>query len=183
MSARQALDLLDRVLDVAQAAGRDGSLIEARLVRALAHHANGDADPAAADLAAALAAGVPAGYCRLFLDEGQPMAELLEQARPRRGARRTGARRAPAGRRTAGPSAAATRRARASEEGLSERELEVLRLLATELSGPEIARRLFVSVNTLRTHTKHIFTKLDVNTRRAAVHRAHGPRPALTVLI
>ena len=59
-----------------------------------------------------------------------------------------------------------------SEEGLSDRELEVLRLLATELSGPEIARRLFVSVNTLRTHTKHIFTKLDVNTRRAAVRRA-----------
>ena len=60
----------------------------------------------------------------------------------------------------------------ASEDGLSERELEVLRLLATELSGPEIARQLFVSVNTLRTHTKHIFTKLDVNTRRAAVRRA-----------
>ena len=47
-----------------------------------------------------------------------------------------------------------------------------LRLLATELSGPEIARQLFVSVNTLRTHTKHIFTKLDVTTRRAAVRRA-----------
>lgn len=52
------------------------------------------------------------------------------------------------------------------------RELEVLRLLATELSGPEIARQLFVSVNTLRTHTKHIFTKLDVTTRAAAVRRA-----------
>ena len=63
-------------------------------------------------------------------------------------------------------------RSRATEEGLSERELEVLRLLATELTGPEIARQLFVSVNTLRTHTKHIFTKLDVNTRRAAVRRA-----------
>ena len=61
----------------------------------------------------------------------------------------------------------------AAEEGLSERELEVLRLLATELSGPEIARQLFVSVNTLRTHTKHIFAKLDVNTRRAAVRRAN----------
>ena len=57
---------------------------------------------------------------------------------------------------------------------MSERELEVIRLLATELTGPEIAARLFVSVNTLRTHTKHIFTKLDVNTRRAAVHRAAG---------
>jgi LuxR family maltose regulon positive regulatory protein len=60
----------------------------------------------------------------------------------------------------------------ASEEGLSEREHEVLRLLATELSGPEIASTLFVSLNTLRTHTKHIFSKLDVNTRRAAVRRA-----------
>jgi LuxR family maltose regulon positive regulatory protein len=60
----------------------------------------------------------------------------------------------------------------ADAEGLSEREVEVLRLLATALSGPEVARELFVSVNTLRTHTKHIFTKLDVNTRRAAVSRA-----------
>jgi LuxR family maltose regulon positive regulatory protein len=60
---------------------------------------------------------------------------------------------------------------RGSEE-LSDRELEVLRLLATALSGPEIADQLYVSVNTLRTHTKHIFTKLGVNTRRAAVQRA-----------
>ncbi|MFZ0529993.1 MAG: LuxR C-terminal-related transcriptional regulator [Propionicimonas sp.] len=57
-------------------------------------------------------------------------------------------------------------------EALTERELEVLRLLTSELSGPEIARRLFVSHNTLRTHTKHIFTKLDVTTRRAAIVRA-----------
>jgi LuxR family maltose regulon positive regulatory protein len=48
----------------------------------------------------------------------------------------------------------------------------VLRLLVTELSGPDIARELFVSPNTVRTHTKHIFTKLGVNTRRAAVRRA-----------
>src|SRR4051794_28136522 len=61
---------------------------------------------------------------------------------------------------------------RAAEEGLSERELEVLRLLSSELSGPDIARPLLVSPNTLRTHTKHIFTKLGGNTRRAAVRRA-----------
>ena len=59
-----------------------------------------------------------------------------------------------------------------ANESMSEREVEVLRLLATDMSGPEIARHLYVSVNTLRTHTKHIFTKLDVNTRRAAVRRA-----------
>ncbi len=57
-------------------------------------------------------------------------------------------------------------------EPLSERELEVLRLLRSELSGPEIARELVVSLNTLRTHNKNIFSKLGVNNRRAAVRRA-----------
>jgi LuxR family maltose regulon positive regulatory protein len=168
--ARGALDLLDRVLDGAQAAGRDGSLIEARLVRALAHHANSDANAATADLAAALTAGVPAGYCRLFLDEGQPIAELLGQlARTAaHDVHRHAEHLLAAADRPSAPAAAGP----ATKEGLSERELEVLRLLATELSGAEIARRLFVSVNTLRTHSKHIFTKLDVTTRRAALLRA-----------
>ena len=76
---RDALDLLDRVLDAAQAAGRDGTLVEAGILRALAHHANGEADSAATDLSAALTEGVPAGYRRLFLDEGPPMVELLAQ--------------------------------------------------------------------------------------------------------
>jgi LuxR family maltose regulon positive regulatory protein len=57
-------------------------------------------------------------------------------------------------------------------EPLSERELEVLKMLRSELSGPEIAQQLIVSLNTLRTHTKNIFNKLGVNTRRAAVRRA-----------
>jgi len=166
----QARALLDRIVDAAQAAGRAGSLVEARLVRALARHVTGGTDAAIPDLAAALADGVPAGYVRLFLDEGPPMEELLRAAGPRP---------EPAGYaaivlRAAGRGPAAATLAAAApagDEGLSDRELEVLRLLATELTGPEIARHLFVSVNTLRTHTKHIFTKLDVNTRRAAVRR------------
>jgi LuxR family maltose regulon positive regulatory protein len=56
---------------------------------------------------------------------------------------------------------------------LSDRELEVLRLLASDLDGPAIARHLIVSLNTVRTHTKRIYTKLGVNNRRAAVTRAH----------
>lgn len=55
---------------------------------------------------------------------------------------------------------------------LSRRELEVLRLLASNLTGPEIASELYVSLNTLRTHTKHIFSKLDAKTRATAVN--HG---------
>ncbi len=161
------LGLLDRIVDDAAAAGRGGSLIEARLVRALAYDLVGDTDSAFADLAAALAAGVPAGFRRLFLDEGPPMLELLgayahrsepEQREHADRLLRSGQAQPPV------PVPPA--------DGLSGRELEVLRLLATELSGPEIARRLFISVNTLRTHTKHIFGKLEVNTRRAAIHRA-----------
>jgi len=55
---------------------------------------------------------------------------------------------------------------------LSDRELDVLRLLTTELSGPEIADKLTVSLNTIRTHTKNIYSKLGVGNRRAAVRRA-----------
>jgi LuxR family maltose regulon positive regulatory protein len=55
---------------------------------------------------------------------------------------------------------------------LSERELDVLRLLASDLDGPEIARALMVSLNTLRTHTRNIYAKLGVNNRRAAVRQA-----------
>ena len=66
----------------------------------------------------------------------------------------------------------ATNPSRRLVEPLSERELDVLRLLATDLDGPDIARQLFVSVNTMRTHTRSIYAKLGVNSRRAAVSRA-----------
>ena len=115
-------------------------------------------------------AGVPAGHCRLFLDEGRPMAELL--GRLARGPAADARAHAESLLAVAGRPATRSPAGAATDEGLSEREREVLRLLASELSGPEIARALFVSVNTLRTHTKRIFTKLGVNTRRAAVARA-----------
>ena len=71
----------------------------------------------------------------------------------------------------------ARRRVREPRAGLvdplSDRELDVLRLLGSDLDGPAIARQLVVSLNTVRTHTKHIYTKLGVNNRRAAISRAH----------
>lgn len=174
-----ARELLDRLLDAACAADRRGSVIETLLVRALAHDANGDPETAAVDLAAALIEGVPAGYRRLFLDEGPPMDRLLARmarmggpdARTHAEQLRAAAAKGPT---AAGPTAAGPPPAPGSgpSEALSPREFEVLRLLATDLTGPDIARTLFVSVNTLRTHTKHIFAKLEVGTRRAAVARA-----------
>jgi LuxR family transcriptional regulator, maltose regulon positive regulatory protein len=166
-SLRDARALLDRIVEAAQSVERAGSVVEARLARALARHAAGEAEGAMADLAAALTAGVPAGYVRLFLDEGRAAEELLRLAErhPEAGefARRL---------LHAEPRSETVASVRAADTELSDREVEVVRLLATELTGPEIARHLFVSVNTLRTHTKHIFTKLDVTTRRAAVQRA-----------
>jgi LuxR family maltose regulon positive regulatory protein len=106
---------------------------------------------------------------RLFLDEGPPVARLLNEA-----AQRGFATRYVHSLRIASASAQhAPLSVQPKGEALSERELQVLRLLATDLSGPEIARELFVSLNTFRTHTKHIFAKLSVNSRPAAARRAH----------
>lgn len=156
----RVVEVTQRIAASAEAAGRGGSVVDAHVVRALAHLAAGDLDAALAALGEALALGVPHGFRRLFLDEGAPMVELLQASTDELAAVVLAAAEVEV---AAGPVRA---------EGLSEREVEVLRLLATELSGPEIAQRLHVSLNTLRTHTKHIFTKLDVNTRRAAVRRA-----------
>jgi LuxR family maltose regulon positive regulatory protein len=169
-----ALTLLNRIVAVAEGADRGGSLIESLLVRALGHRARGDLHAALADLGRSLSVGVPLGYCRLFLDEGPAMDELLHRlvARPDLigSDEATALLKAAERQHDARPDIRAPRPG--GREPLSEREVEVLQLLATQLSGPEIADRLFMSVNTFRTHTRHIFTKLDVNTRRAAVNRA-----------
>ncbi len=151
-------------------------MVDGLVVRALAHRAGLALDAALADLGRALVLGADAGFARLFLDEGPAMTDLLRALADR--AELPGRDQAAALLRTSDRDEAvltATPSARSiatlAEETLSDRELEVLRLLGTDLTGPEIARRLFVTVNTLRTHTKHIFTKLDVNTRRAAVRR------------
>ena len=97
------------------------------------------------------------------------MASLLESGRET--GHRPGLRPSTPGRRPARPRTARPP-TRALIEPLSERELDVLRLLGTDLDGPDIARELIVSLNTVRTHTKNIYAKLGVNNRRAAVRRA-----------
>ncbi|KRE55443.1 LuxR C-terminal-related transcriptional regulator [Phycicoccus sp. Soil748] len=151
----------------AGAGGRGATVVEVHLLRSLLHDARGQHAAALGELARALDLGVPHGFVRLFLDEGEPLEQLLAAAErhPAAAAHARTLRHA-----TYLPGAATADTGVA--DALSERELDVLRLLATTLTGPDIARELYVSVNTLRTHTKHIFTKLDVNTRRAAVERA-----------
>ena len=110
----------------------------------------------------------PEGYVRLFVDEGSPMAVLLEAA-VNQGIAPSYVRRLLT---ALGQAEATAPVNQGVSELLSDREREVLRLLGTDLSGPDIARELMVSLNTLRTHTKNIYDKLDVNTRQAAVRRA-----------
>ncbi len=163
-----ATRLLGRLLAAANEGRRTGSVIEISVLQALDHDLRGDTSAALAALERALMLAEPEGYVRVFIDEGPPMTALL-RATVQHGRTRDYARRLLALDSTTARPAPAQR---GLVEPLSARELHVLRLLRTDLSGPEIASELTVSLNTVRTHTKSIYAKLGVNNRRAAVSRA-----------
>jgi ATP/maltotriose-dependent transcriptional regulator MalT len=167
-SIHEATRLLERLLRAAEEGHRTGIVIEILVLQALARQAQGDIPAALASLQRAVTLAEPEGYVRIFTDEGAPIASLLRAA-AKQGIARTYVRRLLAAvtkTRDSMPSS------QALIEPLSERELDVLRLLGTDLDGPDIARQLVVSLNTIRTHTKNIYAKLGVNNRRAAVRRA-----------
>ena len=167
-SIDEATELLERLLRAAEEGTRTGSVIEILVLQALAHQARGDGPAALAALHRAVELAEPDGYVRIFVDEGPPMAALLKAAAKQRTTPRHVRRLLAAVENTAG----STPVDQDLIEPLSDRELDVLRLLGTDLDGPDIARHLGVSLHTVRSHTKRIYTKLDVNTRRAAVRRA-----------
>jgi LuxR family maltose regulon positive regulatory protein len=164
----EAIGLTERLLGAAEQGGRKGSAIDILVVQALARHARNDPAGALNSLARAVALAEPEGYVRVFIDEGPPMAALLKLATKSRSApdyvRRLLA--------TVVTVEGQTPVEQPLIEPLSERELEVLRLLESDLDGPDIARELTVSLSTVRTHTRNIYAKLGVNSRRAAVRRA-----------
>ena len=164
----EATRLLERLLSAAEEGARTGRVIAILVLRALAHQTLGDIPAALACLERALTLAEPEGYVRVFIDEGPPMASLLRAAAKQGIARNYVRRLLAAVTETEHDSAIK----QALIDPLSERELEVLRLLGTELDGPEIARELVVSLSTMRTHTKNIYAKLAVTNRRAAVRRA-----------
>jgi LuxR family maltose regulon positive regulatory protein len=174
-SLDEATRLLGRLLQAAETGGRLGSAIEIRLLQALACQAQDSLPHALAPLERALALAEPEGYARIFLDEGEAMRLLLEEQSRNRSHPLSGyADRLLAAftQPVAAPTTAIIHQDSDLIEPLSERELEVLKLLRSELSGPDISQQLVVSLNTLRTHTKSIFNKLGVNSRRAAIRRA-----------
>ena len=169
----QVTGLLERLLLAAEEGGRTGHVIEILVLQALALQASGHIPAALTCLERALTLAEPEGYVRVFADEGAPMASLLRAAAKLRTAGNYARRLLAAVGETGQHSP--FRQAPVKQaliDPLSERELEVLRLLGTELDGPAIARELMVSLSTVRTHTKHIYAKLAVTNRRAAVRRA-----------
>ena len=163
----EAVGLLRRLLHAAEDGRRNGSVIEILVLQGLALQAQGDVPAGLASLRRALALAEPEGYVRIFVDEGPPMAALLRAS--------TGQERTPAYVRRLLAALGTPADTGDTDQGLvdplSPRELDVLRLLGTHLDGPDIARQLFVSLNTVRTHTKNIYAKLGVNNRRSAVRR------------
>jgi LuxR family transcriptional regulator, maltose regulon positive regulatory protein len=160
--------LVDRLLAAAEAGRRNGSVLEILIVRALAGHAAGDEERALSSLDRALALAEPDQHTRVFIDQGPVMTPLLRLAAKRSPTQPFATELLNAAR----PDRDRPSTAQGLVEPLSERELDVLRLLRSELSGPEMANELVVSLNTLRTHTKNVYAKLGVTSRMAALRRA-----------
>ena len=176
---QEATDLLERLFKAAEASERTGSALEILVLQALAHKMQGNLLAALIPLQQALILAEPEGYARVFLDEGSGMVQLLREAVtrgivPGYAGKLLGAVEGEQSKSAYTPTHSPRFPSLKTTlvEPLSQRELEILRLFNTDLSGPEIARELVIALSTLRTHTKAIYGKLNVNSRRMAVSRA-----------
>ena len=187
-----ATALLERLRGAAEAGGRVGTTVEVAVLSALARDGAGDRDQALESLRLALAMAQPEAWVRVIAHDAVGLRGVLDEVERLDGDSDFLADVRAAAGAPASPGGAPLRDLGSGlppsqEEGLavtgdphpayveplSERELEVMRLLGSDLDGPAIARELSVSLSTVRTHTQHIYAKLGVNNRRAAVRRAH----------
>lgn len=178
---QNAIHLLERMLAVAEEQRRMGIVIEILLTLARAFQMSGETEKALGVLEKALTQAEPEGYIRVFLDEGEPIRNLLQEKLLRVGNQASSQNNLlrvyidtllEAFEKPDKKPLDFKKQISGLVEPLSEREMEVLRLLRSDLSGPDIANQLVISANTFHTHTKNIFRKLDVNTRLSAVRRA-----------
>jgi LuxR family maltose regulon positive regulatory protein len=175
----RALALLDRLRETAERSERTWLHGKTLALQALAYQELGEMAPALGALEQALALAGPAEHRRLFVDEGPPMADLLRRLRTRGTTSNQVAallaalegHRQSDGERAVWPEMRAALRPSVPEP-LTEREFEVLRLLAAGRSNPEIARALYVELNTIKTHVKNLYGKLGVHGRLQALGRA-----------
>ena len=173
----EALDILERIYEVTTQRGHISLAIEVMSLQALALHAGGDTDEAMIVLEQALSLAEPGGFLRIFVDEGPPMARLLYEALSREISMEY-VQKLLAAFPDAEPDMDILDHPVSSEsewiEPLSERELEVLQLIAEGFSRQEIASQLVLSLNTIKTHARNIFSKLGVNNQMQAVGKARG---------
>jgi len=187
--AMQATGLLERLLKAAEAQSRTGSVIEILVVQALAHQAQGNLPLSLASLERALVLAEPEGYLRLFVDEGARMKLLLEDfklminkqpsSKDQQHLLAYTGKLLSAFERSAAvlqpailPIENRNSKIENSIESLSDRELEVLRLVALGLTNSEISQRLVLALSTVKGHNLRIFGKLGARNRSEAVRRA-----------
>ncbi|MFN2104532.1 MAG: LuxR C-terminal-related transcriptional regulator [Candidatus Promineifilaceae bacterium] len=175
---QDSFDVLQELANLAEEAGRPFLLLESYILQAKGHHLLGNSESALKVLKQALDIAAPQQSRRVFLVEGNIIVQLLEAGRLEWTDPRTLAfvdsllGRLPdraAGSRSSEPAEWAEGE---PEEPLSPRELEVLRLLPSGLSAVELADELLISANTLRSHLKSIYAKLDVHSRHEAIVKA-----------
>ncbi|MDH5466069.1 MAG: LuxR C-terminal-related transcriptional regulator [Candidatus Aminicenantes bacterium] len=173
----EAEHLLDRLIQSAEAGTRIVSLIWVILLKTLALDRKGKMDLALDELKKVLFLAEPGGFIISIVHESSRIAELLEKVLEQAESVQKGKR--PEFSRSyikklllAFKSTAPPKTEGIPGEPLSERELEVLHFIAAGLTNQQIARKLFVSLNTIRSHTKNIHSKLNVHSRTQAVARA-----------
>jgi LuxR family transcriptional regulator, maltose regulon positive regulatory protein len=165
----EANKLLQQLLETAETGGRTTRVIEIYLLQALSLQASGDTTQAVATLKQGIDLAEPRGFIQIFIDEGPLMAELLEKILeskidvPRVYVKKLLS------------TFKLTKLIKTEDspvEHLSERELEVLRFIAAGLSNKKIMEELFISMSTVKTHLRNIYSKLDVNSRTQATVKA-----------
>jgi LuxR family maltose regulon positive regulatory protein len=171
----EAHSLVERICRIAQEIGKRQTEFEALILLSLICSAQSEIDQALGYLEKALSIGEPQGYIRIFVDEGPPMASLLYEALKREIAPAY-VQRLLAAFPVSESEEDISKKSQADQSGLieplSEREIEVLQFLAKGLTNQVVASRLFISLHTVKAHTRNIYSKLGVNNRTQAVDRA-----------
>jgi LuxR family maltose regulon positive regulatory protein len=165
-SVSESGKLLERILVLTESVGATGYVIETLTLQALSLVNQGRKESAMSRLKRALILAEPEGYVRVFVDEGEPIVHLLRHFAA------SGFMPEYVGKLLASVSLSYSGKVQSLSEPLSERELEVLRLIIAGLTNREIAGELVVSLGTIKTHINHIYQKLDVHSRTQAVASA-----------
>jgi LuxR family maltose regulon positive regulatory protein len=176
----ESIRLLLNLEESARSSGRNGRLVEILMLTALGLQSLGKMEQAWDSLAESLALAEPQGYARIFLDEGQPMRQMIDKwlsaadANPVRKYASQILTKFKSETNQANPQNGKTSPARELSliEPLSRRELEVLELIALGKTNQEVAQQLVVSRGTIKAHAASIYRKLEVNNRTEAVARA-----------